>query len=230
MSRHRIETHSHTNVVSPCGYLSPLDLVQGYSRAGYSGLVVTDHLVSSLPIFLDIESWPERVGLFFSGFRAVQDAAKGSNLVVYPGFELTFTELPGRDFLVYGIDEKRLTEMPDVCAMNPAAFKGLAAEVGALVFQAHPFRKNQPVGPDLIDGLEVHNGNPRHDSQNDLASAYVERYGLLSCSGSDAHRLEDIGRCGITLPELPASVFDLIRWWREASDEIELLVPSETFR
>lgn len=230
MAPHPIETHAHTNVVSPCGCLSPTVLASEYSRAGYSGLVVTDHLVSSLPIFRDIESWPERVHRFFSGFRAVRDAARGSDLVVYPGFELTLAELPGRDFLVYGIDEKLLAEMPDVCEMNLTAFKGLAAEVGAVIFQAHPYRKNLPVDPEFIDGLEVYNGNPRHDSRNDLASAFAAQHGLLACSGSDAHRPEDIGRCGVALPELPASIFDLVRWWSESPDEIELLVPSETFR
>ena len=61
MPLHRIETHSHTKLISPCGHLSPFEIAREYTAAGYSGIVVTDHLVNSLPIFKNVDSWPERV-------------------------------------------------------------------------------------------------------------------------------------------------------------------------
>ena len=96
------------------------------------------------------------------------------------------------------------------------------------MFQAHPFRNGTAVEPDLLDGIEVQNGNPRHDSRNDLAEAYAATHGLLAVGGSDAHRSEDIGRGGITLPERPGSMAELLAWWRDDPGAIEVLVPCDS--
>ena len=58
------------------------------------------------------------------------------------------------------------------------------------------------IPPELIDGIEVFNGNPRHDSRNETAKHWAERFGLLSTSGSDFHWREDLARGGI-LTETP---------------------------
>ncbi|MFW6289038.1 MAG: PHP domain-containing protein [Spirochaetota bacterium] len=228
MLEHRIETHAHTSLVSPCGQLSPAELVAGYVAAGYSGLIVTDHLVRWLPVFDGLDSWPDRVHAFFGGFRAARDASVATGLTVYPGFELSFASLPGNDFLVYGLDEEVLVELPEVYSMQPESFKRLASAAGALVFQAHPFRNRGPVDPALLDGVEVYNGNPRHESRNDLAAGFAGRHQLLEIGGSDAHQTEDIGRAGITVPEMPETIHDLTRWYREAPDRVRLLVPDPT--
>ncbi len=218
-----IETHAHTAEVSPCGWLTPKALVTGYLEAGYSGLAVTDHLTATLPILDGTETWCDRVHRFFSGYRETSRAAAGTGLAVYPGFELTFTEFPGNDFLVYGIDETTLLEIPDPYHLAPETFKGLANRHGGVVFQAHPFRNGGPLGTNLVDGIEVCNCNPRHDSENHRALAFAREHGLLSIGGSDAHREEDIARGGISLPELPRSGTELARWLRESPDEIEVL-------
>jgi hypothetical protein len=228
MSFHRIETHAHTRLVSPCGRLSPEELVDAYIEADYSGLIVTDHFVHSLPIFRRLRSWRDRAHAALSGFRAVQRAARGKPLAVYPGFELTFTELPGNDFLVYGIEETLLFEMPDICRISPIQFKQLADAAGALVFQAHPYRGSGPVDAALIDGVEVYNGNRRHDSGDEKAAAFADRHDLLTISGSDTHLHEDIGRGGICLPEQPRNIHELISWYRHAPSEIDLLIPGLT--
>lgn len=228
--RYLIETHAHTSTVSPCGRLSPAVLAREYARAGYSGIIVTDHLAHTLPIFQDAASWTEKVHRFFSGFREVQDAARQYGLSVFPGFELTFAHGRGQDFLVYGIDEPLLAQMPDVCTMDLRSFKPLAEDAGALIFQAHPFRNSHAVAPDLIDGLEVCNGNPRHDSGNHLAEAYAAKHGLSASSGSDTHQIEDVARCGIALSAMPQSIHDLLRLWRRQPERIELLMLSETRR
>jgi predicted metal-dependent phosphoesterase TrpH len=224
MPVHRIETHAHTNLVSPCGRLTPEELVAAYADAGYSALVVTDHLVSTLPIFRRAASWRERVHRFFSGYSAAREAARGTRLRVLPGFELTFDQLPGRDFLVYGIDEELLMDLPDLTALDPVALKPLADAAGAVVVQAHPFRRARPIDPVLLDGVEVFNGNLRHDSADELAAAFAREHDLLAISGSDAHQWEDICRGGITLPHVPSSTSDLARMCRDAKDEVGLLV------
>ena len=226
MPLHRIETHAHTSLISPCGHLSPREILREYSRADYSGIVITDHLSPSLPIFHGVNSWRKMVRRFFAGYRAVRDMSYDFDLTVFPGFELSLPEMPGRDFLVYGIDESLLSELPNVFTMDLPTFKRFAEQAGALIFQAHPFRNNRPVDPALIDGLEICNCNPRHESKNDLATAFASRHGLLGLSGSDTHQLEDVARGGIALTGMPLSIAELVGWLRDRSDEIELLVPS----
>ena len=212
--------------MSPCGQLSPREIVDAYRYAGYSAIIVTDHLVASLPLFRGTRSWRERTHRFYSGYRALRHEARGSGLTVLPGFELTFSDLPGRDFLVYGIDEELLADLPDVCALDQATFRDLANQAGALVFQAHPFRNDKPADPSFLDGVEVFNGNPRHDSGNDRAGAFAADHGLLTISGSDAHRPEDVARGGITLPEAPGTIAELVAWYRDAPDQVGLLIPT----
>ena len=227
MPRHRVETHSHTAVVSPCGRLSPDELVHAYCRAGYSALIITDHFVPWLPIFRGAESWPDVVERFYSGFRAAARAARGTGLATLPGFELSFVDLPGRDFLVYGLDEKRLLEVPDPWSMGLGAFRQAVDAAGALIFQAHPYRYSTPVDPHYLHGVEVYNGNPRHESQNELAARFAEDHGVLALSGSDAHQWPDIARGGVLMPDAPGTIDEFVQIYRDRSDEIELLLPSE---
>ncbi len=226
MPRHKIETHAHTAVVSPCGKLKPRELVEMYARSGYSAIITTDHLVATLPLFRGVSSWRKRVHRFFRGYRALCREAAGTRLTVLPGFELSFAAHPGRDFLVYGIDEDTLADMPDLCTLNPWTFRKLSSDAGALVFQAHPFRNDRPADPAVLDGVEVFNGNPRHDSGNERAERFAAEHGLLAISGSDTHQAEDVARGGITLPESPGTIAEFVEWYRESPGEIGLLVPA----
>lgn len=99
--------------------------------------------------------------------------------------------------------------------MGIAAFAPLAREAGALLVQAHPYRKKcTPAFACYLDGVEVCNLNPRHENNNPRAEEYAALHGLLRTGGSDCHRSEDIGQGGIlarTLPEDAAALVRLLR-------------------
>lgn len=64
--------------------------------------------------------------------------------------------------------------------------------------QAHPFRNGlKIVDPKHLDGIETYNGNPRHDSRNEIAKAWAQKFGMLETSGSDFHEREDFARGGV---------------------------------
>lgn len=84
MPKHRIETHAHTSLVSPCGKLPPDELVRRYLEADYSALVITDHLTHWVPLFEGAETWAEKARRFFSGYRAARTAAADTRRVIYP--------------------------------------------------------------------------------------------------------------------------------------------------
>jgi hypothetical protein len=66
-----------------------------------------------------------------------------------------------------------------------------------------------PADIKLLDGLEVYNGNPRHNSQNDKAFAYAKKHELKMISGSDFHEYEDLALGGIVSEKLPVNIIEL---------------------
>ena len=226
MDTYRIETHAHTGHVSPCGQLSPAELVGRYREAAYDCLVITDHFVSSLPVFRGVRRWTDRVDAYFAGYRLALEAAEGTGLTVLPGLEVTLDTMRGVDLLVYGVDERAVAETPGLYALQPADFRAWAREADALVFQAHPFRGTGPTNLSLLDGVEVFNGNPRHDSRNDLAAEFARKHSLLAIGGSDAHQREDVARSGIATAERPSCVSDLACLLRRSAHSVSVLTPA----
>ena len=133
---------------------------------------------------------------------------------VYAGAELRF-DGSQNDYLLYGFHDELLADPERVMSEGLEAFAPKYRADGALLIQAHPFRnKCTPAPAELLDGVEVLNLNPRHDSHNDLALAYAEEHHLLMTAGSDCHRPGDEGTTGIlaeTLPEDSFGYADLIR-------------------
>ena len=199
--RYIYETHCHTSEVSPCGQLTAKEIVEKYKAAKYSGIVITDHFCRySLAKILDSEGYSAAVDYFLTGYRAAKEAA-GSELDILLGMELRFNENLN-DYLVLGITEDFLYEYEDILDMNPQSFSELAREKGILIFQAHPFRNSMTViNPKFLDGVEVFNGHFAHDSRNNLAEIWAEKYNLLKCSGSDMHEVRQIPRGGIISDE-----------------------------
>ncbi|MBQ8753024.1 MAG: transposase, partial [Clostridia bacterium] len=135
---------------------------------------------------------------YLSGYRiACKAAERIGGMHILLGMEITFDE-NANDYLVYGPTEEDLYREPAMYTWGLRRFHDYAAEQGWLVIQAHPFRNHMSVTPPHhIDGIEVCNANPRHDSRNDIATSWANKFQLLKTAGSDYHQLEDLARGGI---------------------------------
>lgn len=201
----KTELHCHCNCVSTCAHETPERLAQQYIEAGYHTLVLTDHL--SRFTFLrsrhgDISDadWQTKIDYFLEGYRRVKRAAEGK-MTVLLGIELRLNTTES-DYLIYGADEAFLRANPDMMDMKLSAVSAAVRASGALFVQAHPFRNTIAVSdPALLDGIEVCNKNARHDSRNDIAAIWCEKFSLIPTSGGDYHRSEDIVNCGGILTE-----------------------------
>ena len=102
--------------------------------------------------------------------------------------EIRFTE-NNNDYLVYGIDEGFIYSHKDLHLIPTIKeFRKTADENGLIIFQAHPFRLGMTVtNPSFLDGIEVYNAHPGHNSSNDIANAWADKYSLQKTSGSDYH-------------------------------------------
>ena len=97
-----------------------------------------------------------------------------------------------------------------------------------LIYQAHPFRPGITPAPlGLIDGIEVYNGNPRQNSNNNTALAFARQNNLRMISGSDFHRLPDLARGGLILPEAVEDSRGLVRVLKR-NEGIQLITDTHT--
>ena len=200
MSEFLYEMHFHTAETSNCAHIDAKSAVEEYIKAGYNGIVVTDHLSPStyMKYKRELLPWKKKVDFFLRGYNAALNAAQG-RINILLGMELRFRTSEGdNDYLVYGINKEFLYNTPKLLEMNIKSFYELAHKNGFLVFQAHPFRIGMKItNPQFLDGIEIFNGNPRHNSSNDIAEAWAKKYDLMVSSGSDYHELEDLASGGI---------------------------------
>ena len=199
---YKFDLHCHTKGVSKCGTVFPEDGAQLYIKAGYSGLVITNHFNrDTFDVLPPDASWEDTVRYFLSGWERFRDAA-GDQLNVLLGMEIRFGQ-NDNDYLVYGLTKEFLLSHPELLDMNVKTFSALARQSGLLFYQAHPFRNGMTVvDPRYLDGIESYNGHPHHDSRNDIALAWAEKFGLPQISGSDFHDMDGYALGGI-LTEAP---------------------------
>ena len=99
----------------------------------------------------------------------------------------------------------------DLRTMTPEEFGEWAASAGVLFYQAHPFRGGMTiVNPACLFGIEVKNSHPRHDSRNEIALAWAEKFNLHKIGGSDCHQMQDAGTGGILTDHTVRTMDDLI--------------------
>jgi len=211
LNRYKIELHAHSSESSRCGSVKAAELVEKYINAGYSALVLTDHYYARFFDKFSNLSWEKQLEKYLEGYKNAKEAAGDSEFKVFLGIEIKFNNDPN-EYLVYGLDEVFLLTHPNLHHLNLKQFKILTEkeEAEILIFQAHPYRRGMaPADIELIDGLEVYNGNPRHNSNNDKALNYAKNNKLKMLSGSDFHEYEDLARGGIVSKKLPLKINEL---------------------
>ena len=136
-----LDTHVHTSQVSGCGKVSADEMVRLYKKAGYQAIIITDHYCKEYFEDLGQISWQDKIKSFVSGYKLAEKEGKKIGLKVFLGMEIRFTNGP-EDYLVYGLDEEYLIENPKLYNETLESFRNGISNKGALIIQAHPYRKN----------------------------------------------------------------------------------------
>lgn len=201
----KTELHCHSAGVSHCARISPEEIVEKYVAAGYTTVVLTDHLSSSTfapDNYHGTHRWQDKMDFFLAGYHKLKEAA-GDRLKILLGVEFRLYKHEAADFLAYGVTEDFLREHPDILDTDFTPFSERVRGAGLFLVQAHPFRNHMIVtDPRLLDAVEVYNGNKRQNSRNDIADLWAKRFGLAKTSGSDLHRPDD-DACGGIRTENP---------------------------
>lgn len=177
----RIDLHIHTSPLSSCSHLDLSDLINKAKRCKLDGICLTEHQVI----------W------------SVEEAAKLSatgGFKVFRGNEFTTNQ---GDILVFGFD-KDIKELLTIQQLHDEVQK-----TGGFMIAAHPFRgfKTFGIGQlrmtveqacqrkmfEFVDAIEIGNGK-LSDDENDMARKVAEKLGLPGTGGSDAHRVDEVGR------------------------------------
>lgn len=234
----KTELHCHTGDVSNCGQESAEYIVSRYVEAGYTSLVVANHMSyytyvgtkKKYPAFLEengkVDSWESMVDFFMTGYNNLLKAANG-RLNIILGMEYRdFNPKIENDYLVFGVTEKWLRESEKIPEMSIKEMSAYVHESGMLIYQAHPFRNGMTViDPKYLDGIEVFNGHMFHNSRNKVASLWADIHGLKRTSGTDFHEKRHICCGGITTDfpiETAEQLVDVLK-----SEKYELLTDYE---
>lgn len=209
MKGYLFDTHIHTSESSSCGRFSAAQVVERYKGLGYDGIIVTDHM--NRHNFRKLGSdYKEQIENFLKGYKAAK-ALEDEKFRVILGMEIRFLE-NDNDYLVYGFDEDflRKNELSEIESLE--VFRPFAQQNGLAVFQAHPFRPGMTVTEaEFLDGIEVYNGHASHNSSNDIAYRWAEKYSLRMLSGSDFHWNIAMEPGGVYFEECPKNSYDIAR-------------------
>ncbi len=210
MSGYYIDTHVHTIEVSPCGKVPAETMIRLYHDAGYAAVCVTDHYYNGYFNKMGDIPWEEKAKRYCSGYFAAKAMGEKLGVRVYFGQEMRFYDHPN-DFLVFGISPEDLIANPALYDMTLDTYRDFAHAHGAVIIQAHPFRTPPcaPANPAWLDGVEVYNGHPDHNSRNKLAQQFADMCGLPATSGSDFHRPHHLARGGMIFSRMPRDEKDL---------------------
>ncbi len=218
------ELHAHTCEVSPCADLTAAEVAERFIAAGYTTMVVTNHFTS--PILEGRgKTWDEKIDWFLAPVHQMREYAKG-RLNVLLGAELRF-DGHANDYLLFGLTEEFLRAHPDMQKMKLDEFVLSARKNGILTIQAHPFRNGMLViKPNRIDGIEVFNGHPGHDSRNNIAAQWAKKYNLLRTSGSDFHHPHSVEAGGIITDTPVISMEQLVEILRSGNCTLRCTGPA----
>lgn len=181
-------------------------------KAGYAGIIVTDHFFTgntSIPGWL---AWEDRVNLFCKGYENAKKAAEPFNFHVFFGLEYAFD---GTEFLTYGLDKTFLLSNPDMLSWTPQEYCYRVRKSGGFISHAHPFREASYIPairlcPSLVDAVEVYNArNIRHE-YNDRALKYAQEHSLFQTAGTDTHHINDITGAGMEFYQELTDISDFI--------------------
>ncbi|MBE6903629.1 MAG: PHP domain-containing protein [Ruminococcaceae bacterium] len=215
----KIDMHVHTSQASLCACVDAKETVQMYKDAGYDGIVLTNHYnIYQFPFY---ENSPHKTAEnFICAYENAKEEGDKIGLKVLLGCELSFTD-SNNDYLLYGLDCDFIEFIADKLNVSFSEFLKYKPE-NTLIYQAHPFRNHMKITPpQLLDGIESYNGNPRHDSRNEIAKEWAKKFSLKTVSGSDFHQPEDIAIGGIVTEKLIKDNTDLIELLK--SQEYELI-------
>ena len=208
------ELHMHTSDTSRCGKSPAADMVAAYKQKGFTGVVVTDHLMNVQSHVEPETDWNRRVEKQLAGYYAALEAGEKLGLTVYCGWELTYQD-NAEDYLTLGLSPQFLYDHPWLERYDIEKYRDAVHAAGGILVRAHPYRrawyikKSYVEREGIADAIEVFNGGNSSQEENDMALAYAQKHNMPMTGGSDAHHVDETARGYIALEKKAESYAEL---------------------
>jgi predicted metal-dependent phosphoesterase TrpH len=176
-----IDLHVHTKPRSACSHIDPEELLAEAVRLGIDGICLTEHNVL----------WDR---------AELSRLAGKSGICLFTGNEITTDQ---GDVLVFSYSG----HVPEVIPLVDLRTEVAAA--GGFMIAAHPLRGFKIFGVgqlkltatqaarrkifQYVDAVEIRNGK-LNEEENSMAQEVAGNLGLRGVAGSDAHRIDEIGK------------------------------------
>ena len=212
--KYKIELHCHSAGISTCSDIQAPDLIRYYKESGYQGLVITNHFYPWMP--RNQKAYNKYKEDFIEEYEFLKRLGENSGIKVYLGMEIRFDE-NNNDYLLYGIDEDFVRELPRDFETFEEFVPYARDHEDVIIIQAHPFRSGMVIKDScLLDGIEVYNLHPNHNSRVGLAAKYaeMEEFEICTC-GTDFHHIGQHGLSALLTKELPQDEKELVKCMRE---------------
>lgn len=207
---YKFELHAHSNPASSCSELSPAELVERCKNAGAHGLVLTNHAIW----WMKETPKDEWCAQYLKDYRETKEAGERMGLQIILGFEIHFMD-SDNDYLVFGLDENFIPTVYDWMDKTAKEFYDAFHGEDVLIIQAHPNRNNMvEMERDCVDGYEVFNLHPGHNSRVAFAARLHQRNGGIITGGTDFHHRGHEGSLLTCFAELPQDGKSLVRLLR----------------
>ncbi len=228
---YKLEMHLHTIHNSHCGQMEPADIAVEYAKAGYNGIVVTNHFNRTDLFGYVAQQFGSRLNVmsdYMRDYYELKDECAKYGIDVFFGLEAapdfcTYYKHSGPygEILVYGITpEELLRDGYDILNFNKTEFYEWAEKNGNLLVVAHPYRSIcTELDYRYVHGIEIANLHPYQDSGNRKAEEVCERLGLIPTGGSDFHHEGGEGG-GVLLKRAPENEKDLVAILRSRDYEV----------
>lgn len=205
------ELHMHTSDTSRCGRSPAADMVAAYKQKGFTGVVVTDHLMNVQSHAEPETDWNRRVEKQLAGYYAALEAGEKLGLTVYCGWELTYQD-NAEDYLTLGLSPQFLYDHPWLERYDIEKYRDAVHAAGGILVRAHPYRRAWYIKKPYVeregiaDAIEVFNGGNSSQEENDMALAYAQKHNMPMTGGSDAHHVDETARGYIALERRPKAM------------------------
>ncbi len=217
----QIELHAHTSPASSCSEIPPEDMAEIYKNLGYDAVTIANHFVYEYQGLTKNEV----IDRFFDNFIRAEKKGNEIGIKVLLAAEIRFTE-DENDYLIFGVNRKMMEEIYDILPYGIENFRKTYSMPESVFIQAHPFREGmEKVDPSLLDGIEVYNMHPNHNSKVGIAAKYaLEQQFPIITAGSDFHHLgrNHEGVSAIRSKYLPADSFELAKLLKSGDYLLEI--------
>ncbi len=205
--KYKVELHTHTGPVSCCSAIEPEHLAQIYKSLGCDAVVLTNHLS---PVLLEHNKDDDTIiEYYLNDYRRAKAEGDKIGIEVILGLEFRLTE-NYNDYLIYGVTEDDGRPIYKYMTGTLKEFREGYKNPDMLFLQAHPFRDGMTrMDLSLLDGIEVFNMHPNHNSRVPLAAKYACENGLIPVGGSDFHNYGLEGMVFARFKELPHNSIEL---------------------